>query len=156
MADIGVQYALATGFPTITFNDGIDPFDGTDKYYITEIRGLESPTLRTPHDPVPLGDGSLIHDFWYGETQILIEGVILVGSTAIEDDIVVIRNDMTSDLKSALNSILRAYGTFTFTPQGQGAQSISVRYNVGLEMPHADNYHSLQFSFGLIAGQPYS
>ncbi len=156
MADVGVTYTLTTGGPTITFNNGVDPFDGTDKYYITEIRGLESPTLRTPHDPVPLGDGSLIHDFWYGETQILVEGIILVGSTAIEDDIVVIRNQMTQDLKDSLNSILRADGTLAFTPQGQGAQSIIVRYNVGLEAPHADNYHSLQFSFGLIAGQPYS
>ncbi len=156
MADVGVEYVLTSGGPTITFNDGTEPFDGQDKYYITEIRGLESPTIRTPHDPVPLGDGSLIHPFYYGETQILIEGVLIVSSAATQNATVVIRNQMTADLKSALNSILRANGTLAFTPQGQGAQSIIVNYNVGLETPHADNYNSLQFSFGLIAGQPYS
>ena len=152
MADVGVVYTL----DAITFNSGIDPFDGTDKYYITEIRGLEAPALRTPTDAVPLGDGNLIHDYWYGATHIEIEGIILVGSTSIEDDIVVIRNNMTDALKAALNAILRADGTFAFTPQGGSPQSLTVRYEVGFQTTHTDSYHSLQFSFGLIAGTPYS
>ena len=157
MADVGVVYTLTTPGPDIVFNQFTDPFVGEDQYYITEIRGLESPVLRTPTDPVPLGDGALIHDFWYGQTSIAIEGIILVQSTHIENDIVEIRNDMTADLKSALDSILRADGTLAFTPQGEGAQSITgLRYEVGLQTSHTDSYHSLQFSFGLVTGTPYS
>lgn len=157
MADVGVQYVLTTPGPDITFNQFTDPFTGQDQYYLTEVRGLESPDLRTPTDPVPLGDGALIHPFYYGATHITFEGLILVQSTAVMDDIVVIRNSMTATLKSALNSMLAADGSLAFTPQGQAAQTITgLRYEVGLQTPHADNYNSLQFSFGLVTGTPYS
>ncbi len=155
MADVGVIYTLTSPGPgTVTFNTGIDPFDGRDKYYITEIRGLESADIRTPVDPVPLGDGALVHDFWFGSTHIAVEGVILVNSTQIEDDIVQVRNSMTNVLSDALAYILRNDGTFAFTPQGAAARSITVRYEVPLQTTHTDNYHTLQFSFGLIAGDP--
>ena len=136
------------------FNQFTDPFTGSDQYYITEIRGLAAPTLRTPFDNVALGDGGLIHDFWFGPRHIGVEGVVLVQSVRIENDIVEIRNDMEADLTSALNSIIRTDGTLAFTPQGQGATSYSVRYEVPLEFTHTDNYHTLGFSFGLIAGDP--
>ena len=151
MADVGVQYVLVTPGGTITFNQTTVPFAGQDQYYITEIRGLAAPSLRTPFDPVPLGDGGLIHDFWFGPRHILIEGTILVQSTAIENSIVVIRNGMEDDLSDALNSMLRADGTLAFTPQGESARSITCRYEVPLEFTHTNNYHSLDFSFGLIA-----
>ena len=157
MADVGVVYTLTTPGTDITFNQYTTPFDGQDQYYITEIRGLESPSLRTPQDPVPLGDGGLIHPFYYGPTHISIEGVILVQSVRQMDAIVAIRNSMTASLKSALDSIKATDGTLTFTPQGQSLQTVSgLRYEVGLETPHADNYNSLQFSFGLVTGTPYS
>ena len=152
MADVGVTYVLTTPGPDITFNSGIEPFDGTDKYYIYEIRGLESPELRTPTDPVPLGDGALLHDFWFGAQIIEIEGAILVGSTQIENSIVVIRNDMEDDLGDALKSMMTATGTLAFTPQGESARSITVKYFTKYNTTHTDNYHTLAFSFGLISG----
>ncbi len=79
-----------------------------------------------------------------------------MNSVSIEDDIVEIRNDMTNDLSSALAILLRTDGTLAFTPQGVAARSITVRYEVPLQTTHGDNYHSLQFSFGLIAGDPYT
>ena len=154
MADIGVVYVLATPGGTVNFNDGVNPFAGADQHYITEIRGLEAPALRTPFDSVPLGDGALIHDFWKGARHIEIEGTILVQSTRIENDIVEIRNDMTDELIDALESILRADGTLTYSPQGQGARTYTVRYDIGLQTVHTANYHQLDFSFGLIAGEP--
>ena len=155
MADVGVQYVLTTPGPDITFNQFTEPFVGNnDQYYISEIRGLGSPSMRTPTDPVPLGDGALVHDYWYGARHIGIEGTILVQSTGVMDDIVEIRNQMESDLFSALDSILRADGTLAFSPQGQGATSYTVRYEVPLEFVHSNNYLSLDFSFGLIAADP--
>lgn len=154
MADVGVVYTLTTPGPDITFNQFTVPFNRKDQYYITEIRGLESPALRTPVDNVPLGDGGLVHDFWKGPRHIEVEGVIMVGSTPIEDNIVVIRNDMTDDLIDALESILRADGSLAYSPQGAGTRTYTVRYEVGLQTTHVDNYQSLQFSFGLIAAEP--
>lgn len=154
MADVGVTYVLTTPGPDITFNSGVEPFDGTDKLYITEIRGLESPEIRTPVDPVPLGDGALVHDFWFGARHIGIEGVIIVNSVTVMNSVVQVRNSLTDDLTDALNSILRADGTLAFTPQGEAARSITVRYEVGLNTTHTDNYNTLQFSFGLIAAVP--
>lgn len=157
MADVGVVYTLTTPGPDIVFNEFTEPWTGHDQYYITEIRGLESPALRTPQDPVPLGDGALIHPFYYGASHITFEGVILVTSTTVMNSIVVIRNSMVATLKSALDSILAADGSLAWTPQGQGAQSISgLRYEVGLEVPHTPNYLMQEFSFGLVTGTPYA
>lgn len=157
MADIGVFYTLTTPGTDITFNQYTEPWIGHDQFYITEIRGLESPSLRTPQDPVPLGDGALIHPFYYGATHITFEGFILINSTQIMNDVVVIRNSMTASLKSALDAIKDADGTLTWTPQGGSGQTINgLRYEVGLQTPHTSDYLMLEFSFGLVTGTPYS
>lgn len=158
MADVGVSYLLDTPGTDITFNQYTTPYDTRPQYYVTEIRGLESPSLRTPTDPVPLGDGELIHTFYYGATHITFEGLIWIPPTYGDmNTIVAQRNTMTAALKSAVNSILAADGTLTFTPTGGSLQTITgVRYEVGLQTPQADNYNSLQFSFGLITGTPYA
>lgn len=154
MADVGVQYVLTTPDGTITFNQFTDPFNGQDQFYLSEIRGLGAPALRTPFDNIPLGDGGLIHDFWKGPRHITMDGTILVQSTQVMDSIVVIRNSMEEDLTAALESILRANGTLVFTPQGLAQRTFTVNYEVPLEFVHSNNYLSLDFSFGLIAGEP--
>lgn len=155
MADVGVQYVLTAPAGTITFNEFTEPFIGNnDQYYITEIRGLAAPALRTVVDSVPLGDGALIHDFWFGARHIGIEGTILVMSTGVMDDVVEIRNQMEADLQDAVNSMIRTDGTLAFTPQGQSPISYTCRYEIPLEFVHSNNYLSLDFSFGLIAGDP--
>lgn len=151
MADVGVVYTLTTPGPDITFNQFTTPYTKQNQFYITEIRGLAAPSIRTPTDPVPLGDGALVHPFWFGARHISIEGTLLIQSTAIPNSVVQIRNVMEDDLSDALNSILRADGTLAFTPQGESARSITVRYEVPLEFTHASNYLELNFSFGLIA-----
>ncbi len=157
MADVGVVYTLTTPGPDITFNQYTEPFTRHNQYYVTEIRGLESPSVRTPTDPVPLGSGELIHPFFYGATHITFEGVILIDSTQVGNSVVVLRNSMVATLKSALNSILAADGTLTFQPQGQAAQTINgLRYEVGLQTPHTSDYLMQEFSFGLITGTPYA
>ena len=149
MADVGVPYTLTTPGGTVPFNDGL-----ADQHYITEIRGLGAPALRTPIDNVPLGDGGLIHDFWKGPRHIGIEGIFLITSTRIMNSIVVIRNDMEDELEAALESILRNDGTLSYAPQGEGTRTFTVRYEIPLEFTHTDNYTVLAFSFGLVAGEP--
>lgn len=149
MADVAVPYQLSTPASTVNFNDG-----GLDQFYITVVRGLGAPALRTPFDNVPLGDGGIIHDFWKGPRHIGVEGILLIQSTRLQDDVVVIRNDMEEELTDALESILRLDGSFSFTPQGLANRTFTVRYEVGLEFVHTDNYLTDAFSFGLIAGEP--
>ena len=72
MADVGVVYTLDTPGTDITFNQYTEPFTGHDQFYITEIRGLEGPSIRAPQDPVPLASGGLIHTFYYGPTHITV------------------------------------------------------------------------------------
>lgn len=159
MADIGVAYTLTTPGPDIVFNQYTDPFARQNQYFLNEIRGLEAPAIRTPQDPVPLGDGALVHPFYYGGTHITFEGIIIADDSTIDTDneIVVARNTMTANLKSALNSILRADGTLTWTPQGGSLQTISgLRYEIPLETPHTPDYRFLSFSFGLVTPTPYS
>jgi hypothetical protein len=83
-----------------------------------------------------------------------VEGILLIQSTRLQDDVVVIRNDMEEELTDALESILRLDGSFSFTPQGLANRTFTVRYEVGLEFVHTDNYLTDAFSFGLIAGEP--
>lgn len=149
MADVGVSYTLTTPGGTVVFNDG-----SADQHYITEIRGLGAPALRTPMDNVPLGDGGLIHDFWKGSRHIGIEGIFLITSVRVMNSIVIVRNDMEQELVDALESILRADGTLAYAPQGEGTRTYTVRYEVPLEFTHTDNYTVLAFSFGLVAGEP--
>ena len=149
MADVGVPYQLSTPWGPINFNDG-----GLDQFYITEVRGLGAPALRTPFDNVPLGDGGLIHDFWKGPRHIGVEGIFLITSVRVMNSIVVVRNDMEDELTDALESILRSDGTLSYAPQGEGTRTYTVRYEVPLEFTHTDNYTVLAFNFGLVAGEP--
>lgn len=149
MADVGVPYTLTTPGGMVIFND-----DSLDQFYITEITGLGIPSLRTPIDNVPLGDGGLIHDFWKGPRHIGIEGILLIESTTIGDEIVDIRNEMELELTDALESILRNDGSFSFTPIGQGTRTFTVRHDIPLEFRHIENYLTEQFTFGLVAAEP--
>lgn len=148
MPDIAVEYTLDTPGGTITFNDGAD-----DQFYITEIT-MTTP-LRTPVDPAPLDDGGLVHDFWLEARPVAVEGVFLITSVPLGSGLCQqIRNEMEADLEAALQSILRADGTLTWTPVGQVEHALTVRYHRAAEYPHIENYLLRAFNFGLIAADP--
>lgn len=149
MTDIAAAYTLTTPGGTILFNDG-----STDEYYITSIRGLESGVIRNPIDNRPQTDGGIVHDFLFGPQHVTIDGFFFIRSSRIQNVILAQRNAMTAALRTALNSILRADGTLAWTPLGQAAESLTVRYEVPLEPDHIDNYLNRSFSFGLVAAVP--
>ena len=149
MADVGVPYVLYTGGGNVSFNDG-----SADQIYINEIHGLAGPPVRAPIDPVPYGDGGIVHDFWKGPRHIIVDGIFLITSTRIQNSIVVIRNEFEEDLRLALESIFAADGTFVWTPQGQAERTLIVRHDVQLECIHDQNYLLSTFSFGLVAADP--
>ena len=150
MADISVPYVLTTPGPDITFNAG-SLGDGTDKYWIMNIRGLDGPAIRAPVDPVPFGDGGIVHTFRKGPRRVLIDGLYLIESSYSQADCQDLRNALHFALLSALESIIDAAGTLAWTATGQAAQSLSVFNEVPLEAPYSDNYAVQNFSFGLIS-----
>ncbi len=151
MADLSTPYTLTTGGGNITFNDGFLG-DGQDKYWITNINGLDGPVIRAPVDNVPFGDGGLVYDFRKGPRHPVFDGMLLIESSNSQGDCQMLRNDLAADLTDALDSILPpTFGTLSWTPAGQSALSLSVGYEVGLSITYSDNYAVANFSFGLIS-----
>lgn len=149
MADVGVQYTLVAPSGTVNFNDGT-----ADQIYITEIQGLGGAPIRAPIDPVPYGDGGIVHSFWKGPRHVIVDGVFLITSTWQMNDVVEIRNDFEEELRVALESCMSADATFTWTPQGQPQRTLTVRNDVPVDFAHGENYLLETFSFGLVAADP--
>lgn len=156
MPDLAATYVLTTPGGTISFNLG-DLKDGTDKYWIQNISGLDQAPLRTPQDNVPFGDGGIVHDFWKGPRHVMFEGVLVtesVGFPSVGDACINAQNAMEEDLIDALESIIRADGTLAWTPGGLSARSLTVRSEVPVEFSAAENFALKNFSFGLVAADP--
>ncbi len=156
MPDLACTYTLVTPGGTISFNLGTLK-DGTDKYWLQNISGLDGPSIRAPVDNVPYGDGGIVHDFWMGPRHVVFEGVLVtesVGFPSVGNACIEAQNGMEDDLRSALETILRADGTLSWTPLGLGARSLTVRYEQTLECTAIEAYAVKQFTFGLIAADP--
>lgn len=150
MADISTPYTLTTGVLDLVFNNGTLG-DGTDKYWLTSIQGLDGPVIRAPVDLLPFGDGGIIHTFRKGPRRMVLDGMLLIESSSSQSLCQTLRNDMVADLSSELDSILTTNGTLDWTPAGQAALSIYVWYEVGLSVTYSDNYAVANFSFGLVS-----
>jgi hypothetical protein len=150
MADLSCEYLLTTPGPDITFNDG-SLGDGVDKYWLTAIQGLDGPDIRAPVDPVPFGDGGLVHTFWLGPLRVIFDGMLLLEPLGTMEDCQLRRNDLAFDLQNALLSIVNVAGTLAWTPTGQAAQSLPVFNEVKLNITYSDNYYVTNFSFGLVS-----
>lgn len=151
MADIVTEYLLTTPGPDITFNDG-QLGDGTDKYWLNSIQGLDGPVLRVPVDPVPFGNGAIVHTSWKGGRRVTFDGMYLIESSMSQADCQALRNALHFNLMSALASMIApASGTLAWTATGQAALNLTVFYEVPLSAPYTDNFMVQNFSFGLIS-----
>lgn len=150
MADIVTTYTLTTPGGTIILNNGAMG-DGTDKYWLQTVQGLDGVEIRAPVDPVPFGDGGIIHNFWKGPRRPVFEGVFLIESSTFEADCQEIRNTLSEALRLALDSIIGADGTLAWTPVGLGARSLTVQNEVPLDVLYEQDYRLSSFTFGLIS-----
>lgn len=152
MADVVTTYTLSTPGGNITMNSGTLG-DGTDKYWISAVGGLDGPEIRAPVDPVPFGDGGIVHTFWKGPRRPTFEGALLIESSTNQSDCQEIRNTMAEDLMDALDSIIAADGTLSWTLTGTGYSSrqLTVRNEVPLQITYESDYALATFSFGLIS-----
>jgi hypothetical protein len=58
---------------------------------------------------------------------------------------------MSEALRVALDSIIAADGTLSWTPVGFGARSLTVRNEVPLNVTYEQDYRLSAFSFGLVS-----
>jgi hypothetical protein len=150
MADVSVEYRLATNVGDIIFNDGVLG-DGTDKYWLTSINGLDGPVIRAPVDLVPFGDGGIVHTFRKGPRRVVFDGMLLIESSRSQADCMTLRNDLVAALEAGLDSMLTSSGDLHWTPSGQSAIRLRLFYEVGLSITYSDNYAVANFNFGLVS-----
>lgn len=150
MADIITAYTLDTAGVDIVFNAGTLN-DGTDKYWLTSIQGLDGPTIRAPVDLVPFGNGGIVHTFRLGPRRIIFDGMFLIQSSTNQGDCQRLRNDLRDNLVSALASCLTTAATLSWTDTGGSSFSIPVYNEVGLVVQYTDDYMVSTFSFGLVS-----
>lgn len=150
MADLACEYLLSSTLGNITFNDGTLG-DGTDKYWISAIQGLDGPSVRAPVDLVPFGDGGILHTFRFGPRRVVFDGIILIESSTAQSECQALRNDMASQLEGITTFVAQDGGTLTWTPAGLVANTLDVFTEVGLSITYSDNYAVANFNFGLIS-----
>ena len=150
MADVSTSYTLTTGGSSIVFNNGTLG-DGTDKYWLTSVNGLDGPVIRAPVDLVPFGDGGIVHTFRKGPRRPVFDGMLLIESSTSQALCQELRNDLVAALETVLNAGLTAVGSLAWTPAGQAAKSLAVYYEVGLSVNYSDNYAVANFNFGLVS-----
>lgn len=153
MADLATPYTLTTPGGTITFNNG-DLGDGTDKYWIQNLEGLDGPIVRAPTDDVAFGDGTIIHTFWKSGRRPIVDGVLIIESVPPwGPDCQEALNALEDALRIALTSIIAANGTLAWTPAGLGARTLTVRHpgNPPFSIRPIENYALRQFDFTLVS-----
>lgn len=154
MADLAAVYTLTTPAGTISFNDG-DLRTLDDLYWISEIEGLDGAQIRAQVDNAPQTHGGIVHTFWKGPRQVTMQGAIIVQSVPFGAYCLPVRNEMEQDLRVALESIIQADGTLSWTPAGAAStKSLTVRHNIRLDFSPQENYVIMGFVFGLIAADP--
>jgi hypothetical protein len=154
VADISTQYTLTTDGYVIDFNAGVLG-DGTDKYWLTSITGLDGPSIRAPVDLVPYGDGGIIHTFRKGPRRVVFDGMLLIESSTSQALCQTLRNELVENLLIALDDCLVLAGAgadLSWTPAGGSNLTLAdVFYEVGLAVNYSDNYAVANFSFGLVS-----
>jgi hypothetical protein len=148
--DYSCIYTLTTPGTDIIFNNGIFGHGSNDDlYWIDTIHGLDGPTLRFTGDDVAFGDGGRSHRTFKGPRHPALEGRLIVQSVG-ESGCQARFNAMEKDLRDALEACLApATGTLAWTPTGLGAHSLTVSYEVALDVQPADSYRTRTFNFGL-------
>lgn len=125
--------------------------DGTDKYWLTAIQGLDGPTIRAPVDLVPFGDGGIVHTFRKGPRRPVFDGMLLIESSRSQALCQELREDLAAALAAALNSIITTSGSLAWTPEGQAARTLTVYNEIGYSITYSDNYAVANFNFGLVS-----
>jgi hypothetical protein len=143
-----------TVFATLDYGPGSLDFHGggggvTAGLVLATVDGIAQAPIRAPVDDAPQTDGGIVHQFFYGPRHLTVEGFVL--PFAYDTSHAATLWATMDSLEQALGQILRADGTFSWTPPGQTAHSLTVRCDVPVSFTGA---FQKGFIFGLVAADP--
>jgi hypothetical protein len=144
--------AFATlGYPgpgTVDFYGNLRDSGGSG-LVLTNVEGIGQAPIRAPIDDAPQADGGIVHAFHYGPRHLTLDGLVL--PLGHDDAAKAALWSAMDGLVAALDAILRADGTFAWTPPGQTAHSLTVRCDVPVAF---SGTFQKTFIFGLVAADP--
>jgi hypothetical protein len=143
-----------TVFATLDYGPGTLDFHGggggvTSGLVLATVDGIAQAPIRAPVDDAPQTDGGIVHQFFYGPRHLTVEGFVL--PFAYDSSHAATLWAAMDTLEQALGQILRADGTFSWTPPGQTAHSLTVRCDVPVSF---QGTFQKTYIFGLVAADP--
>ncbi len=144
-----------TVFATLDYGPGSVDFHGSGAgsvgagLVLTELDGIGQAPIRAPIDDMPQADGGIVHQFLYGPRHLTVTGLVV--PFAYDSSHAASMWATMDTLVAALGQILRADGTFSWTPPGQTAHSLTVRCDVPASFSGS---FQKTFVFGLVAADP--
>lgn len=120
---IAAPYTLDTPAGRITLN----PTDGSDGFYLTDVAGMDGAVVRTVVEPVPQADGATVFPAWLGARYPVLEGYIKAVSDADTDENLARRGELEDTLRGYAESMLRADGALRWKPAGKPWRRVTVR-----------------------------
>lgn len=148
MAEWNAPATLTTPGGTVTFNAA------TGDTYLHDpgsCQGLDMAEVRAPIDNAPQTDGGLVHNFFLGPRHVTLGGELLVRTGTTEASTATARNVLEAALTAACLSIIRADGTYSWTPTGGALHTITVRCDIPVNYPGG---FLKTYLFGLVAADP--
>jgi hypothetical protein len=108
-----------TVFATLDYGPGSVDFHGggggvTSGLVLATVDGIGQAPIRAPVDDMPQADGGIVHQFFYGPRHLTVEGFVL--PFAYDSSHAATLWAAMDSLEAALGQILRADGTFAWTP----------------------------------------
>jgi hypothetical protein len=118
MAQLGIKYWLdagATGIAyfNVSLADNTTLFAGNYNR-LTDVEGLDFPTLRTSVVPRAVSDGDLLMPSWRAARYVSLEGM-LIATGATEAAAIAQRESQEDFLRKILNALVRTDGTLRWT-----------------------------------------
>lgn len=154
MADISVAHTLAAPAGTIDFN--VPDADG-DQFYLGPVPGLSGVPLRRVVYKFAYADGAYSPPAFHDARYFQPTGTFLITRPIPMADKQEKRNTMEAALTAAYESMVDTAGTWTWTPAGGTPLSLTViRDAAPIEYEYVDNYLNLDFTFSLIALDPFA
>ena len=147
MAELSIVYTLTTPGGTVQFNTG------ADVHRITNITGLSGAPRRITVEPMPQGHGGIVFPGKKGPRHITVDGEWRATSNLLTIRALV--NGLENTLRAALDTIIDADGSWSWTPTGGSSRSLTVRNDQELQRRFQPDKPTIPaFIFGLVAANP--
>lgn len=142
MAEVAIPITLTTTTGSVSFN----PQAGWG-YVLSDVQGMDFPSLRTTIEPVPQRDGEVVYSTFKGGRHFTLQGYIRFTGDDLSD-----RRVLEDTLRATVNGAVHEDATLTFTPSGASTRQMTVRLEAPLQIQSSGFIK--QFMIGLVAADP--